>query len=77
MLGRQSLSQRLSHDPLQLPEVGDVQGQQVVLDDSSELRLIPAHDGEIIIVYEYAAVYRLAVAHVGVAVLFDDFGGNP
>ena len=51
--------------------------QQVVLDDASELRLIPAHDGEIIIVYEYAAVYRLAVTHVGVAVLLDDFGGNP
>ena len=27
VLGRQGLGQRLSHDPLQLPEVGDVQGQ--------------------------------------------------
>ncbi len=54
----------------------DVLGQSVVLDDAPELRLIPVHDGEIIIVDEFVAVCRFAVSHVGLAMLFDNLGGN-
>ena len=57
--------------------MGDVLGQQVVLNDSSELRLIPAHDGETIIVYEYAAVYRLAVAQRYPQKVCNQSGGVP
>ena len=55
----------------------DVGGQEVVLDDAPELRLIPADDGVIIIGQQFVAVRRFAVAHVGSAMLVDDFGGNP
>ena len=48
----------------------------VVLDDAPDLRLIPAYDGVIIIGQQFVAVCRFAVAHVGLAVLLDDFGGN-
>ena len=51
--------------------------QYVVLDDAPELRLVPGHDGVILVVDKAVAVCRFAVFHVGVAVLFDDFGGNP
>ena len=36
--------------------MGDVLGQQVVLNDAPKLRLVPIHDGEIIIVDESVAV---------------------
>ena len=61
---------------MQSPEVGDFVGQEVVLNDAPELRLVPADDGVILVIVETCATHRLAVAHVGVAVLFDDFGGN-
>ena len=59
-----------------IPNWGDIVGRKVVLDDAPELRLIPAYDGVIIIGQHVLAVGRFAVAHVGLAVLFDDFGGN-
>ena len=77
MLGRKGFDERLAHDPLQSPEMGDVYGEPVILDDAPKLRLIPVHDGEILVVDEYVTVRRFAVLHVGLAVLFDDFGGNP
>ncbi len=77
VLGRQGLGERLLHDLLQLPEVGNVQGQQVVLDDAPKLRLIPAYDGVVIIGQQFVAVRWFVVAHVGVTVLLDDFCGNP
>ena len=46
------------------------------MDDAPELRLIPIHDGQVIIVQKLAAVGRFAAAHVGLAMLLDDFGGN-
>ena len=55
----------------------NVVGHEVVLDDAPEFRLIPVHDGVILVVGECRAVCRFAVSHVGLAVLFDDFGGNP
>ena len=76
VLACEGLSQRLPHDPLQSPELGDVVGRKVILDDAPELRLIPAYDGVIIIGQQFVAVCRFAVAHVGLAVLLDDFGGN-
>ena len=55
----------------------DVLGQSVVLDDAPELRLVSVHDGEVIIMEEFVAVCRFTFAHVGLAMLLDDFGGNP
>ncbi len=77
VLGRKGSCERPSHDPLQSPEMGYVLGQQVVLDDTPELRLVLLHDGVIRIVYEDVAVCRFAVLHVGTAVLLDNFCGNP
>ena len=52
-------------------------GQCVVLHDAPELRLVPAHDGEVLFVKQFRAVSRFAVAHVGFAVLLDDVSRNP
>ena len=57
--------------------MGDVVGQKVVVDDAPELRLVLFHDGVILVVDEVTAVCRFAFAHVGLAMLFDDVGGNP
>ena len=50
VLCRKGPYQRHLHDPFQFPEMGDVVGQKVVVNDASELRLVLCHDGEIFIV---------------------------
>ena len=62
---------------MQFAKVGYVQGQQVVLDDAPELRLIPVHDRIVRIEDEFVTARRFAVLHVGAAVLLDDVCGNP
>ena len=50
VLCRKGSCQRHLHDRLQSPELGDVVGQKVVVDDAPKLRLVLCHDGEILIV---------------------------
>ena len=76
MFGCQCFEKRGLHDPVQSPKPGDVLGEQVILNESSILRLILAHDGVILVEKQFRATYRFSVAHIQGELLFHDIIGK-